>query len=61
MFFTGIPLKQYWALGKIILPFILILAIVFPAKEPPPLAERWMCAQQRADRPVRSKRPAVAQ
>jgi energy-coupling factor transport system permease protein len=29
-FFTGIPLRQYWALGKIILPFILILAIVFP-------------------------------
>lgn len=29
-FFTGISLKQYWALGKIILPFILILAIVFP-------------------------------
>ncbi|MFP3915811.1 MAG: energy-coupling factor transporter transmembrane component T family protein [Actinomycetota bacterium] len=29
-FFTGISLRQYWALGKIILPFILILAVVFP-------------------------------
>ena len=29
-FFTGVPLKQYWALGKIIVPFILILAVVFP-------------------------------
>jgi len=29
-FLTGVPLKQYWALGKIILPFILILAVVFP-------------------------------
>ena len=28
--FTGVPLKQYWALGKIIVPFILILAVVFP-------------------------------
>ena len=27
---TGVPLKRYWALGKIILPFILILAVVFP-------------------------------
>lgn len=29
-FFTGVSLRQYWALGKVILPFILILAIVFP-------------------------------
>ena len=29
-FLTGVPLRQYWALGKIILPFILILAVVFP-------------------------------
>ena len=29
-FCTGVPLKQYWALGKIIVPFVLILAMVFP-------------------------------
>lgn len=29
-FFTGVSLKQYWALGRIIVPFILILAVVFP-------------------------------
>lgn len=29
-FFTGVSLKQYWTLGKVILPFILILAVVFP-------------------------------
>ena len=29
-FFTGVPLKRYWALGRIILPFIIILAVVFP-------------------------------
>jgi len=27
---TGVPFRQYWALGKIIVPFVLILAIVFP-------------------------------
>ena len=27
---TGVPLKKYWVLGRIILPFILILAVVFP-------------------------------
>jgi energy-coupling factor transport system permease protein len=30
LFCTGVPFKQYWALGKIIVPFVLILAIVFP-------------------------------
>lgn len=30
LFLTGVPFKQYWALGKIIVPFVLILAIVFP-------------------------------
>lgn len=30
LFFTGVPVRQYWALGRIILPFILILAVVFP-------------------------------
>lgn len=29
-FFTNIPLRRYWTLGKVIIPFILILAIVFP-------------------------------
>ena len=29
-FLTGIPLREYWAFGKIILPFILILAVIFP-------------------------------
>lgn len=29
-FFTGISLKEYWRLGKVIIPFILILAVVFP-------------------------------
>ena len=29
-FFTGVSLRQYWALGRIIVPFILILAVVFP-------------------------------
>ncbi|MCZ0953811.1 MAG: hypothetical protein OXJ56_14670, partial [Rhodospirillaceae bacterium] len=28
-FFTGVSLRQYWALGRIIVPFILILAVVF--------------------------------
>lgn len=27
---TGVPFRQYWALGKIIVPFVLILAVVFP-------------------------------
>lgn len=27
---TGVPFKQYWALGKIIVPFVSILAVVFP-------------------------------
>jgi energy-coupling factor transport system permease protein len=30
LFFTGVPFRQYWALGKIIVPFVLTLAIVFP-------------------------------
>ena len=29
-FFTGVSLRRYWALGRIIVPFILILAVVFP-------------------------------
>ena len=29
-FFTGVSLKEYWRFGKVILPFILILAVVFP-------------------------------
>ncbi|MGH8911164.1 MAG: energy-coupling factor transporter transmembrane component T family protein [Acidimicrobiia bacterium] len=29
-FFSGVPLREYWRLGKVIVPFILILAIVFP-------------------------------
>lgn len=29
-FFTAVPLKTYWTLGKVILPFIIILMIVFP-------------------------------
>ena len=29
-FFTGVPLKTYWQLGKVILPFVLILFVVFP-------------------------------
>ncbi|MPZ52657.1 MAG: hypothetical protein GEU79_07975 [Acidimicrobiia bacterium] len=29
-FLTGVSLKEYWTFGKIIIPFILILAIVFP-------------------------------
>ena len=30
LFFTGVPFRQYWALGKIIVPFVMTLAIVFP-------------------------------
>ena len=30
LFFTSVPIKEYWALGKIIIPFITILAVVFP-------------------------------
>src|SRR5688572_23574777 len=29
-FFTKVPLKTYWSLGKVILPFIIILMVVFP-------------------------------
>jgi energy-coupling factor transport system permease protein len=29
-FFTGVSLKTYWRLGKVIFPFIIILMIVFP-------------------------------
>jgi energy-coupling factor transport system permease protein len=29
-FLTGISLRTYWSLGKVIMPFILILALVFP-------------------------------
>lgn len=29
-FFTGVPLRTYWQLGKVILPFVLILFVVFP-------------------------------
>ena len=29
-FFTGVSLRAYWKFGKVILPFIMILAIVFP-------------------------------
>lgn len=29
-FATGVPLRRYWALGKVILPFIITLMIVFP-------------------------------
>lgn len=29
-FFTGVSLREYWRLGKVIIPFILILAVVFP-------------------------------
>jgi energy-coupling factor transport system permease protein len=29
-FLTGVPLRQYWALGNIIVPFVMILAVVFP-------------------------------
>jgi energy-coupling factor transport system permease protein len=29
-FFTGVSLKTYWRLGKVILPFVLILFVVFP-------------------------------
>jgi energy-coupling factor transport system permease protein len=29
-FFTGVPLRTYWTLGKVILPFVIILMIVFP-------------------------------
>ena len=28
-FFTGVPLREYWALGKIIVPFVMIIAVVF--------------------------------
>lgn len=28
--FTGVSLREYWRLGKVIIPFILILAVVFP-------------------------------
>ncbi len=30
LFFTGVPFRNYWALGKIIVPFVMILAVVFP-------------------------------
>ena len=29
-FFTGVPLRTYWTFGKVIIPFVLILACVFP-------------------------------
>jgi energy-coupling factor transport system permease protein len=29
-FLTGVPLSTYWKFGKVIIPFVLILAIVFP-------------------------------
>lgn len=29
-FFSGVPLSAYWKFGKVIIPFILILSIVFP-------------------------------
>lgn len=29
-FLSGVSLRTYWTLGKVILPFILVLAIVFP-------------------------------
>ena len=29
-FFSGVSLRAYWKLGKVILPFILILTFVFP-------------------------------
>ncbi|MGH8874821.1 MAG: energy-coupling factor transporter transmembrane component T family protein [Acidimicrobiia bacterium] len=29
-FLTGVSLKEYWALGKVIIPFILSLMVVFP-------------------------------
>jgi energy-coupling factor transport system permease protein len=29
-FFSGVPLRTYWTFGKVIMPFILILALVFP-------------------------------
>lgn len=29
-FLSGVSLRTYWSLGKVILPFILILALVFP-------------------------------
>ncbi|MFL2554279.1 MAG: energy-coupling factor transporter transmembrane component T family protein [Candidatus Rariloculaceae bacterium] len=29
-FFSGVPLRQYWTFGKIIVPFVMILAMVFP-------------------------------
>lgn len=29
-FLTGLSLRTYWSLGKVIMPFILILALVFP-------------------------------
>ena len=29
-FLTGVPLTTYWKFGKVIIPFVLILAIVFP-------------------------------
>jgi energy-coupling factor transport system permease protein len=28
--FSGVPLRTYWSFGKVIMPFILILALVFP-------------------------------
>ena len=30
LFLTDVSLKHYWALGKIIVPFVMILAVVFP-------------------------------
>ncbi len=29
-FLTSVPLRQYWAFGRIIVPFVLLLAVVFP-------------------------------
>jgi energy-coupling factor transport system permease protein len=30
LFLSGVPFRQYWTLGKIIVPFVLMLAVVFP-------------------------------
>lgn len=30
VFLTGVSLREYWTLGRVILPFILILTVVFP-------------------------------
>lgn len=29
-FFTGVPLRTYWKFGRVIMPFILILTLIFP-------------------------------